>query len=405
MNFVLRLAVVEPNDAAREALTKALSSVETLWLEGECSRYELFPSIVDESQPDVALVSLDADVPKALALIESLHRDKPECNVCAMSKSTEGGLILRAMRAGAKEFIPLPLDLQEFLTVIKKVSRHGDTGSQNRRECVTMTVAGAAGGVGATSLAVNLASILAMDPSKSVVLVDLDVALGDTDVFLDAKPDYYTLVDIAENISRLDFDLLKRSLTKLKSGLFLLPRPVHLIENGAISDEILRRVLGMLKSAFSHVIIDVSKGYTPLDLTALQCSDLVLLVTQLNLPNLRNVMRLMRSFKELDGLDERVKIVVNRSEMQAEPIRLNKAEEIIRHAIFWQLPNDYRLMVDVCNNGVPLVEYAPKAELTRSLTQMCRQLYGEEAPAEETAEKPAAAPRGRFFGLWSAKAK
>jgi pilus assembly protein CpaE len=130
-----------------------------------------------------------------------------------------------------------------------------------------IAVAGATGGVGSTSLAVNLGCILAADPQNSVALVDIDLCLGDADVFLDTIPDY-TLVDVAQNVTRLDFTLLKRSLTKHASGLYLLPRPVQLEEVAHINAEDLRRVIGLLKATFTHVIVDLSKGYSPIDMVA-----------------------------------------------------------------------------------------------------------------------------------------
>ena len=205
--------------------------------------------------------------------------------------------------------------------------------------------------------------------------MDLDVALGDADVFLDAIPDY-TLVDVAENISRLDFALLKRSLTKHNSGLYLLPRPVHLKDVAAITPEDFQRVIGLLKATFTHVILDLSKSYSELDMVALRSAEHTLMVTQLDLPCLRNVVRLLMSFDDEDGLKERTKILVNRVGLGSGEISLKKAQETIDREIFWQLPNDYRTMVEVRNNGVPLVEQAPKAAITSALRELADALTG-----------------------------
>src|SRR6185436_7005764 len=97
-------------------------------------------------------------------------------------------------------------------------------------------------------------------PKKSAALIDLDLCLGDADVFLDAIPDF-TLVDVAQNVSRLDFSLLKRSLTKHSSGLYLLPRPVQMEDMALITPDDLQRVIGLMKATFSHLVIDLSKGY------------------------------------------------------------------------------------------------------------------------------------------------
>src|SRR4029077_19856254 len=174
-----------------------------------------------------------------------------------------------------------------------------------------IAVAGATGGVGSTSLAVNLGCIQAQDQKHTVALVDLDLCLGDADVFLDTIPDY-TLLDVAQNVTRLDFALLKRSLTRHASGLYLLPRPVQLEDMVLITPDDLRRVIGLLKATFTHLIIDLSKSYSAIDMVAMEMANHILLVTQLDLPCLRNVVRLLMSFGQIDALKDKVKIVVNR---------------------------------------------------------------------------------------------
>ncbi|MBC8875166.1 MAG: AAA family ATPase [Planctomycetes bacterium] len=397
MSYMVRLAIVDPDETTREELKNALSGLDIAWLEAECVEYTTAGPLLDEIRPNLVTVCLDSDTDRGIELIRELRTRLPESNICGVSASNDGQLILRAMRAGVCEFLTLPVSAEDVANVIRTVASHNGSGSEGPRGCTTIAVAGATGGVGSTSVAVNLASILATDPGKSVVLVDLDLSLGDADVFLDAVHDY-TLSDVAENITRLDFDLLRRSLAKLKSGLFLLPRPVDLEEAMHITDDTLRRVLGLLKASFSHVILDLSKGYGPLDLVALECSDEVLLVAQLDLPNLRNVVRLLKSFQGIDGLREKVKIVVNRAGLGNEPIRLKKAQETIGQDVFWQVPNDYRLMVEVRNNGVPLIEQAPKAKITGAFLDMGEALCGNEQAGDAQKEDgPVAAPT---FGKW-----
>ncbi len=231
-----------------------------------------------------------------------------------------------------------------------------------------------------------------------MVLVDLDLCLGDADVFLDTIPEY-TLSDVAQNIGRLDLTLLKRSLTKHDTGLYLLPRPVQLEDSRNITADELARVLGLLKAAFTHVIIDTSKGFNELDMYALGEADQVLLVTQLDLPCLRNVVRLLMSFKEKSKFDEKVKIVVNRVGYETGQISLRKAQETIGRDIFWQIPNDYRVMVEVRNNGVPLLQQAPKAAITQSMSQLAIALSGKSD--DPTGE---AAPKKGWLNLWPARA-
>ena len=384
MSNVLRIALVDPDDASRESLKSMLLGMDTIWLEADCSRYEFFPDIIEQTAPDVGVVSLDSDTEKAINLIQRLSAEAPETAILAASESTDGQLILGTMRAGAREFLTLPVSDDDLSSVLERVSQQkfgsADGGARN---CEVIAVAGATGGVGTTSTAVNLGCVLAADHRNSVALLDLDLALGDADVFLDSIPDY-TLADVVQNVSRLDIQLLKRSLTKHSSGLYLLPRPVELHDTTAITEESIRKVIGLLKASFTHLIIDLSKTYSAVDMAAIESATRVVLVTQLDLPCLRNVVRLMMSFEEIEGLQSKVEIVVNRAGLDSGQISLKKAKETLGRDVFALLPNDYRTMVEVRNNGVPLIVQAPKAAITHAIQDLAAKLRGE---AEEAPEK------------------
>lgn len=400
MTNVLRLAIVDPDDSKRESLKNMLLGMEMIWLEAECSRYEFFADVVAQTNPDIGLVALDADPDKALELVTRLGENSPNCAVLVTSSSHDGHLILRAMRAGAKEFLTQPMRIDDLLAALGRITeRRSGPGETRPRGSQVIAVAGVLGGVGTTSMAVNLACILAQNPKNSVALVDLDLCLGDADIFLDAIPDY-TLVDVAQNVTRLDFSLLKRSLTKHSSGVYLLPRPVQLEDVAMITPDDLRRVIGLLKATFTHLVLDLSKGYTAIDLVALEMATHILLITQLDLPCLRNVVRLMMSFGEMEGIADKVKIVVNRAGLESGHITLKKAEETIGKEVFWQLPNDYRTMIEARNNGIPLIEQSPKASVTQSIMSMAASLLG-----DETAACPKAPDKksrmGGLFKLWS----
>lgn len=401
MTQVLRLAIVDPKDTTRDALKSLLLGMDRIWLEAEASRYEFFADVVNQTHPDVGVISLDADPDKGLDLVAQLHKSSPECSILVVSSSSDGSLILRAMRAGAKEFLTHPIKLEDLLTALDRITtlRFGK-GSGKSRGCTTIAVAGSTGGVGTTSLAVNLGCALASDEKNTVVLVDLDLCLGDADVFLDAIPEY-TVLDLAQNVTRLDFALLKRSLTKHSSGLFLLPRPVHLEDIPQITEDDMQRVFGLLKATFTHMIIDLSKSYSRLDMLAMQTSDHVLLVTQLDLPCLRNVVRLNTSLNEQAAIKDKVKIIVNRVGLESGQITLKKAQETLGKEIFAQLPNDYRTMSEVRNNGVPLVEQAPRAAITQAVLQLAATLCDD----PDIAAGSDKGGKGKWFGLWSAKAK
>ena len=405
MSNVLRLAIVDPRDDSREKLKTMLLGMEIVWLEAECSRYEFFPDVVAQSNPDVGVICLDSDPEKAIALLEKMRSDAPDCALLAISSSCDGQRILKVMRAGAKEFLTLPVTLEELAAALARISqaKFGGSDARNRASRI-IAVAGASGGVGCTSVAVNLGCILAANPANTVALVDLDLAVGDADVFLDTIPDY-SLIDVTQNVARLDFQLLKRSLTKHSSGLYLLPRPVQLQDVRLINPDSLRRVFGLLKATFSHIVIDLSKGYTETDQAAIEFANDVLLVVQLDLPCLRNLVRLQMSFDEIEGLRDKLKIVVNRVGLESGQIKLKKARETIGRDIFAQIPNDYRTMVEIRNNGVPLLEHAPKAAITQAMQQMAT-LLSVNPSADATEEAPTTTTStSSWISFWPGKSK
>lgn len=378
MKSVVRMATVDPNDVTRATLKNMLLGIDIVWLEAECSRYEFFPDVINQSQPDMALVSLDADPAKALNLVQEIRQANPSISILCVSSSQEGSLILRAMRNGASEFLNSPLQLDDFISALDRIrqSMGGKDGESEVGSSQLISIAGVSGGVGSTSLAINLGCVLAQNPANSVVILDLDMTLGDADVWLDIIPDY-TIQDVAENIARLDFSLLKRSLTKHECGAFLLPRPVQIEVRPVITPDELRRFIALLKATFTHLIVDTSKVFGALDMAVLEMSDQVLLLTQLDLSCLRNVVRLMQMFEGFDNLPDKTQIIVNRTGLEDSEISLNKALETIGREVYWQLPNDYATMVDSRNNGVPLCMHAPKAKLTKSIEALVRNMSGE----------------------------
>src|SRR5579884_2980907 len=246
-----RIAIVDPSDLTREPLRNLLLGVDAIWIEAECARYEFFPEIVEQSKPESVVISLDADPVKAIALVTQLHQGQPTLPILVISGKGDGQLILQALRAGAKEFLTQPVVLEDLLKALDRLAEHGGaTNGLPRAASLAIAIIGSRGGVGCTSLAVNLGCSLALDSNNSVALIDLDLALGDADVALDVIPDH-TLVDIAQNIERLDMQFLRRTLCKHSTGLALLPHPVRLEELNTIHEEHLQRTINLLRATYS----------------------------------------------------------------------------------------------------------------------------------------------------------
>ena len=394
---VQRIAIVDPSDTTRDPLRNLLLSIESVWLEAECSRYEFFIDVAKQSTPDIVVVALDADHAKALQLIQQLTVELPHMPILAVSARGDGQSILQALRAGAKEFLTAPVVLEELLTALTRLrsSRVSSDGTvsvngQANTQSLVVSVIGSRGGVGSTTIAVNLGCNLSQNAGQNVALIDLDLALGDADVALDLVPDY-TLADVALNIDRLDMTFLRRSLCKHSCGLSVLPHPVQMEDVSLIHEDHLTRVIGLLRASYSHLIFDLSKRFTPTDMTAMHMSDVILLVCQLELTSLRNVVRMLHTFGQDEKLAEKIKVVVNRIGIEDGEISLKKAEETIGKPLFWQVPNDYKAVLGSRNAGEPLLTHAPRSKTQLSLIGLANVLCG-----KESADQPKKERRGFF---------
>jgi len=135
-------------------------------------------------------------------------------------------------------------------------------------------------------------------------------------------------------------------------------------------------------------VIDLSKSYSRLDIAALEASKHILLLTQLDLPCLRNVVRLLTSLEAYEGVNEKVNVVVNRAGLDKSQISSAKAEETIDREIFWRIPNNYQIISECRNNGIPLLTQAPTKAITHSINELAEKLSGDQpAVSEEDAAK------------------
>jgi pilus assembly protein CpaE len=399
-----RIAIVDPNENSRESLRTMLLGVDFVWLEAECARYEYFFDVIQQSSPDLVIVALDGDKQKALGMVGQLASEYPRMPILTVSSDSQA--LLQSLQLGAKHFLTQPVTLEDLVGALRRSLSDIPTASQVRSGLPAqsnqkssgqiISVLGSRGGVGCTSLAVNLAATLASWPENIVTLIDLDLALGDADIAVELPGnDNISMGDLARNIERLDMNYLKRALVKHpETGMSILRHPLEIHEIGGIHEGHVERILNLVKISYTHLVLDLSKALLPTDLMALRMSNVVLLVAQLELSSLRNVVRLVHSLSLEGDLGDKIRVVVNRagSESSEDGITVKKAEEVIGKPIFWQVPNDSKVMIGSRVAGQPLVNFAPKSRAQQSIQGLAQALTGK-APAVEPAKK-----RGWFGG-------
>jgi pilus assembly protein CpaE len=394
MKDVIRVVLVDPSEDSRTILQRLLGSVGSLWIAEVFTSYQSVAGRIAEIAPDLCLVALDAEPNQAVELIGSLSQLIPDCVLLPASASCDSTLILKAIRAGAREFLTLPTEASEILEIVSRLFRsRDDSTASGDRGAQIVTVTGASGGVGCTTLAVNLASSLAAAREDETILLDFDLMFGSVDACLDIIPDN-TLYNVVQTIDRLDLTLLKRSMTRHGCGLYVLPHPVALEDAAKIDPETLRRLLGLLKAAFPCIVIDTSKGLQSSDFVAFELSDVILMVIVLDLTCLRNTARLLNLFKQFDGMCERVKLVVNRAGTAESEISLKKAEETLKMPISWQIPVAAKAFQNARIRGVPLADVASGSRPHQSILEIARSLR---APLSSVSDKPRKGLFAAFF--------
>ena len=391
-----RVVIVDPNESTRESLRTLLLGVDFVWLEAECARYEYFYDVIQGSMPDLAIVALDADKNKALNTIGQLSSEYPKLPILTISHDHQA--LLMSLQKGAKYFLTHPVTLEDLLAALRRaLGEAGASGDQAQGSASSgqggassiIAVLGSRGGVGTTTLAVNLAATLASDPANTAALVDLDLTLGDADIALEVSgQENISIADLARNIERLDMNFLRRAMAKHEAtGLSVLRHPLEIAEVGGIHEGHVERIINLLKISYSHLVLDLSKTLQPTDLMALRMADLILLTAQLELSSLRNVVRLIHALGGEENLADKVRVVINRQGADAieEGISLKKAEEVVGKPIFWQIPNDPKAVIGARVAGHPLVKHAPKSRVQQSIAGLAQALYGKPVTATSDA--------------------
>lgn len=335
----------------------------------------------DAHRPDLLIHELSEDIEGEFAQIQSLIDSDAVGEVFLTSRNADQSVLIRAMRTGIKEFFSQPIidaEVREAVQKLKdrlKVSKEKEPAKTGQ----IINVMGSKGGVGTTSMAVNLAASLTReDEPPSVVLLDLNLLYGEVPLFLSFKPshDWGT---ITNNIERLDPTYMMNILTTPAFGVYILPAPSQMNGYRLPTPDVLEQLLLFMKGMFDYVVIDSGQSFNELSLKAVELSDNILLVSVLSLPCLANTNKLFRSFSDIGYLPRgRFKIVINRY-IKTSDISLKDAEESLAEPIYWTVPNDYRTSMAAINQGVPLYKISADAPITKSMSDLAQTLaFGEE---------------------------
>ena len=324
---------------------------------------------VKELSKVLLIVDISGYQEQALNFVSKVTSDFPYCTVVTVSDKPSIDIIVRTMRVGASDFIPMPFIKEVFLSKLNALYSQIMGEKPQKSKCRIISVYSNKGGVGKTSIASNLALELAKITKENVALVDLNFQFGDVTTFLDLQATF-NISHMLQNREKLNEDFLLATMEKYKdTSLYVLADPPYLNQEDKIPVKEISHLFEVLRNTFSYVIVDTSSGFNKQAIAALENSDLVFLVTINNLPALRNCQRCLELFEKMGLEKDKIQILINRY-MENDEISADEAEKVLGKSLYWKIPNNYFTMMSAINKGVPVSQVNPDSNVALSFKNL-----------------------------------
>ncbi|MGH9721483.1 MAG: AAA family ATPase [Bryobacteraceae bacterium] len=310
-----------------------------------------------ERHPHAALViDLAADAENSLKALEKVKQAAPGIYIIASNYHADGETVISALRAGANDFLLQPLKRTEFREAVGRLERAPRrSGASESKIGKVYTFVGAKGGVGATSLAVNFAAVLAQR-KQTTVLIDLDWTANDAAMQLGATPQY-TLLEVAENLNRMDQALFEGFVTRDPLGFFLVGPPDSLDHRGFFTEHMFREFATFLVEKYDAVVIDGGRAISDeVVLGACQVSTTVFLVATQEFPCIRNTQRYVAYLMRMGFNQDQIKVIVNHYTKKPGPnhASLEQIQQTLNQPVFYGIPGSAAMLAAV-NRARPMV--------------------------------------------------
>ncbi len=377
---VLSIALICPNEQRRRNIASALG-VSHAAIVREYSSYpptlKEVPRMLGEKGFDAIIIDLEADPEYALELVEFVASNSTT-TVMVYTSRVDPTLMVRSMRAGAREFLADPIDggaLAEALT--RAATRRQGGRAQKKTGGKLLVFLGGKGGSGVTTVACNFAVACVQECSQSAVLIDLDLPLGDAALSLGLTTQFST-ADAIQNADRMDSNFFSKLLTTHSSGLPVLAAPGRFPHVQA-SNEAIEKLLNVARQDFGYVIIDAGSRFDLSDAHWFEQADTAYLIMQAGIPELRNSHRLISEFFKAGT--PKLKIVLNRYVKSSMGVDEEHIEKALTRPISWKIPSDYYNVRRMQNEAIPLA--LDDSNIARVLQDMARSACGMDPKPEK----------------------
>ena len=374
-------ALVVDQDIQARFEMKQVVKASGLTVAGECSYGMEAVTAAGEFKPDIIVIGINEPMERPLQTVESLLSLLPNTPVIVYSDSREIDSARKSMLAGARDFLVRPVRPDTLRDSVLKAME----AEENRRlrsagqvpaaaaQATIITVFGAKGGIGKSTLTTNLAVALARQGAASVAVLDLDNGFGDVAGMLDIKPER-TLRDLVRDIGKIDRDDLKKYLMVHEaSGLNVLAG-ASVLDWREISADDVRQVIDVLARSYDTLVIDTSGMLNDFSELAVEVSTILLWITTTEFASVRDSIEALRALKSLQYSDERVRIILN-AITGDDLVRTGAVQEALQREVFWSIPYDKKVRQGT-HLGQPIVIRAPQSAAAKSYIDLATVLAG-----------------------------
>ena len=333
-------------------------------------------------KPSAAIITLGVNSDQEIKLIQRLNAECPKTALISAAQETSADRILQSLRAGAREFLRLPINAEELKTVLERISEFCAGQIEEEKKIGRMTsVFSCKGGCGTSFIATNLAA----STNTRTVLVDLNLESGDLPLFLGLVPKY-SIADAVARAGSLDERLISSFVASHSTTLDLLAAPKEVDPVDKIRPEHVLAVLQRLHECYDHVVLDPQHTFDPITVTALVESDEIVLVTTLDFPSIRSAKRALQILDRIGCPRRKIRIVANRWSKHVD-LDLIQVEEFLGGPVIGSIASDYQTVVKSINLGVPLVQSDPRSTIAREIKRISHVLAAGTEPMPEAKPK------------------
>jgi len=374
------IVTVDP-DLGSRAETKRAAQLAHFTVVGEAGYGVEAVTVARENAADVFLIAVEEPVALALQTIESLADAMPGVPAVVYSSLSDAQSVRRAMVAGARDYLIKPLKPEDLSRAIygvleqeerKRLRAEGTTVEAAPRGTV-ITVFGAKGGIGKTTISTNLATTIAKITGANVCLLDMDTRFGDVAIMMDVAVEA-SIADVARRIDEIDRDKIRDYLVKHHSGVSILPAPLHPTEWRNMTPQHIEKIVELLAQTHDYVVIDTPGTFNELIAAALELANLILLITSMDIASIKDTALALEMLRAAAITEDKVKLTINHS-TAANSLREEDVARVLEYDVFWRIPHDLSVATST-QLGQPIVIAKPYARVSRAIIDLGHALTG-----------------------------